>query len=77
MLYFSLLTKQWFFKAEEDTNRKETTDTGKSNEDQKVDNTDETIIRQRISANTSNSNEEEEPMVTDIILEASIQRSNK
>lgn len=65
-LNVSILLKQ----AEEDAMRKQIS---YNPDDNKASDT----IRQRIPTTTTNVIEEEEPMVTDIILEASIQRTNK
>lgn len=64
-----------FLKAEEDANRKQTNDTPKVNESENVETSNENAIRHRITAAEVTNNEES--LVTDVILEASIQRSNK
>lgn len=71
----SLLIRSVCFQAEEDANRKQIPEAeAKRNEDS---NEDQPAVRQRHLESNSNIPESEEQIVTDILLEASIQRSNK
>lgn len=68
------LIQQISLKAEEDTNRKHSIENIPEDNNIECNRTEETSLRQRILEDTVQA---EEQIVTDVLLEASIQRSNK